>query len=88
MTPSLEDEGIRARTRKRLQEKMWSEGLTGNLGVGVGEMAADDDLIHLCPVEVTAGFGELAEEVVDVTLGALIRVLEIGESSMAVSLGK
>ena len=41
-------------------------------------MAADDDLIHLCPVEVTAGFGELAEEVVDVTLGALIRVLEVG----------
>ena len=41
-------------------------------------MAADDDLIHLCPDEVTAGFGELAEEVVDVTLGALIRVLEVG----------
>jgi len=35
-------------------------------------MAADDDLIRLCPVEVAVGFGELAEEVADVTLGALI----------------
>ena len=41
-------------------------------------MAADDDLIHLCPVEVAVGFGELAEEVRDVTLGALIQVLEVG----------
>ena len=51
---------------------------TGDFGVGIGELAANDDLIHLCPVEVTAGFGELAEEVVDVTVGALIRVLEVG----------
>ena len=41
-------------------------------------MAADDDLIHLCPVEVAAGFSELAEEVTDVTMGALIQVLEVG----------
>src|SRR6185312_14636817 len=41
-------------------------------------MAADDNLIRLCPVEVAAGFGELAEEVADVTMGALIQVLEVG----------
>jgi len=41
-------------------------------------MAMDGDLILLCPVEVAAGFGELAEEVADVTLGALIQVLEVG----------
>jgi len=41
-------------------------------------MAADDNLIRLCPVEVAAGFGSLAEEVADVTLGALIPVLEVG----------
>ena len=41
-------------------------------------MAADDDLIHLCPVEVTAGFGELAEEVTNVALGTLIQGLEVG----------
>ena len=41
-------------------------------------MVADDNLIRLCPVEVAAGFGELAEEVADVTLGALIQVLEVG----------
>ena len=78
MTPSLEDEGIRARTRKRLQGKMWSEGLTGNLGVGVGELAAEDDLICLCPIEIAAGLVALAEEVADEPLGALIQVLEVG----------
>ena len=41
-------------------------------------MAADDDLIHLCPVEVAAGFIDLAEEVADATLCALIQVLEVG----------
>ena len=41
-------------------------------------MAADDDLIHLCPVEVVAGFSDLAEVVADATLGALIQVLEVG----------
>ena len=78
MTPSLEDEGIRARTRKRLQEKMWSEGLTGNLGVGVGELAADDDLICLRRVKLTVGLVALAEEVADERLGALIQGLEVG----------
>ena len=77
-TPSLGSGKIRAETWRISPEEAWPRGLTCDLGVGVGEMAADDDLIHLCPVEVTAGFGELAEEVVDVTLGALIRVLEVG----------
>ena len=52
--------------------------LTGSSGVGVGELAADDDLIRLRPVEVTTGFGELAEEVVDITLGTLVQGLEVG----------
>jgi hypothetical protein len=41
-------------------------------------MAADDDLIHLCSVEITAGLGELAEEVADEPLGALVQILEVG----------
>ena len=36
-------------------------------------------MIRLCPVEVVVGFGELAEEVADVTLGTLIQVLEVGK---------
>ena len=73
-----EDEGIRARTRGRSQEKTWSGGLTGDLGVGIGELAADDDLIGLRPVEITAGLVALAKEVADEPLGALIQVLEVG----------
>ena len=46
--------------------------LTCGLGVGAGELAADDDLVRLRPVEVTTGFGELAEEVADVALGTLV----------------
>ena len=34
---------------------------TCDLGVGVGELAADDDLICLCPVKITAGLVALAE---------------------------
>jgi len=41
-------------------------------------LAADDDLIRLCPVEITAGLSELAEEVADEPLGTLIQVLEVG----------
>ena len=51
--------------------------LTGNLGVGVGELAADDDSIRLCLVELAAGLVPLAEEVVDESLGALIQGLEV-----------
>ena len=57
---------------------MWSEGLTGNLGVGVGELATDDDLICLCPVEIAAGLVPLAEEVSTEVLSALVQGLEVG----------
>jgi hypothetical protein len=46
--------------------------LTCDLGVGIGELAADDDLVCLSPVEVVAGFGELAKEVTDVALSTLV----------------
>ena len=51
---------------------------TGDFGVGIGELAANDDLIHLCPVELVAGLVPLAEEVMDESLGALIQGLEVG----------
>ena len=35
-------------------------------------------MIRLCPVEIAAGLGELAEEVADEPLGALVQVLEVG----------
>jgi hypothetical protein len=57
-------------------EKITEEDMTGKLtcspGVSVGELAANDDLVCLCPVEVAAGFGELAKEVVDVVLSTLV----------------
>ena len=53
----------------------WSGELTSDLGVGVGQLAADVDLIRLCSVEIAAGLGKLAEEVTDEPLGALIQVL-------------
>ena len=53
-------------------------GRTCNLGVGEGELAADDDLICLRPVNIAAGLIALAEEVMDEPLGALIQVLEVG----------
>ena len=52
--------------------------LTCDLGVGVGVLAADDDLVRLRPVEVAAGFGKLAEEVADVSLSTLVQGLEVG----------
>ena len=36
-------------------------------------------MVRLRRVEVTAGFGELAEEVADVALGTLVQGLEVGE---------
>ena len=63
-----------------------AEKLTCDLGVGVGELATDNDLVRLRLVEVTAGFGELAEEVADVALGTLIQGLEVdGELNGGVS---
>jgi len=69
--------------KKKLLKKDMARNLTGSLGVGVGELAADHDLIHLRPVEVTTGLVELAEEIADVVLGALVQDSEVGGSSMA-----
>jgi hypothetical protein len=61
-----------------IEREASSEGLTGDLGVGVGELAADDDLIRLHPVEIATGLVVLAEEVADEPLGTLVLVLEVG----------
>ena len=52
--------------------------LTCDLGVGVGEVATDNDLVRLRPIKVTVGFGELTEKVTDVALGTLVQGLEVG----------
>ena len=52
--------------------------LTCGLGVGADELAADDDLVRPCPVEVAVGLVELAEEVADVVLGTRIQYPEVG----------
>ena len=62
--------------------------LTCGLGVGADELAADDDLVRPCPVEVAVGLVELAEEVADVVLGTRIQYPEVGGSSMAAYLQK
>ena len=62
----------------KITEKDMARKLTCNLGVGIGELAADDDLICLCPVKVTRGPRCIAEKVADEALGAHIQVLEIG----------
>ena len=67
---------------KTIRKDMVSE-LTRGLGVGAGELAADDDLVHSCPIEVAAGLVELAEEVADVVLGTRVQDPEVGGSSMA-----
>ena len=54
-----------------------SGGLTSDPGVGEGEQAADDNLVCLCPIELTAGLIPLVEEVADEPLGALIQGLEV-----------
>jgi len=63
-------------------EKITKEDMAGrltcDLGVGVGVLAADDDLVRLRPVEVAAGFGKLAEEVADVAQSTLVQGLEVG----------
>ena len=63
--------------------------LTCGLGVGAGELAADDDLVRPCPVEVATGLVELAEEVADVLLGACVQDPEVcGEFHGGVSTEK
>ena len=51
--------------------------LTGNPGVGVGELAVDDDPVGLCRVEPAAGLIPLTEEVADEPLGALIQGVKV-----------
>ena len=46
--------------------------LTCGLGIGTGELAANDDLVRPCPVEVATGLVELAEEAADVLLSACV----------------
>ena len=58
--------------KKKLLKKDMAGNLTGSPGVGVAELAADNDLIHLRSVEIAVGLVELAEEVVDVVLGTLV----------------
>ena len=52
--------------------------LTCDLGVVVGEVAVDNDLVRLRPIKVMVGFGELTKKVADVALGSLIQGLEVG----------
>ena len=63
--------------------------LTCGVGVGAGELAADDDLVRPCPVEVATDLVELAEEVADVLLGACVQDPEVwGEFHGGVSTEK
>ena len=78
MTPSLEKEEIKAKDLGGITKEGMAGKLTCDLGVGVGELAMDDDLVSLRPIEVMAGFGELAEEVAYVALGTLVQGLEVG----------
>ena len=48
---SKKDEGIRVENLKVIKEDMVPK-LTCGFGVGTGELAVDDDLVHSCPVEV------------------------------------
>ena len=51
--------------------------LTGNPSIGIGELAADDDLIGLRRIELAAGLIPLVEEVADEPLGALVEDVEV-----------
>ena len=50
--------------------------LTGDPGVGAGELAAKDDMVGLRRVELAAGLVPLAKEVADEPLGALVQGME------------
>ena len=63
--------------------------LTCGIGVGTGELAANDDLVRPCPVEVATDLVYLAEEVADVLLGACVQDPEVlGEFHGGVSTEK
>ena len=68
---SKKEERIRVENLKGIKEDMVPK-LTCGLGVGAGELAADDDLVRPCLFEVTTNLVELAEEVADVLLGACV----------------
>ena len=53
-------------------------GLTGDPGVGGGELAANDNLVCPRPIELAAGLILLAKKIADETLGALVQGLEVG----------
>ena len=63
---------------ERITREDMAGKLTCDLGVGVGELATDNDLVRLRPIEVMVGFGELTEKVADVALGTVIQGLEVG----------
>jgi len=85
---SKKEERIRVENLKGIKEDMVPK-LTCGLGVGAGELAADDDLVRPCPVEVATGLVELAEEVADVLLGACVQDPEVwGEFHGGVSTEK
>ena len=85
---SEKEEGIRVEDLKVIKENMVPK-FTCGLGVGAGELAADDDLVRPCPVEVATGLVELAEEVADVLLGACVQDPEVwGEFHGSVSTEK
>jgi len=71
---------------EKITTRSMARKLTCGFGVGIGELTAVDDLVRLCPVEVTAAIGKLAEEVADVALGTLVQGLEVvGELDGGVS---
>ena len=85
---SKKEEGIRVENLKVIKEDMVPK-LTCGVGVGAGELVADDDLVCPCPVEVAMDLVELAEEVADVLLGACIQDPEVwGEFHGGVSTEK
>ena len=51
--------------------------LTGDPGVGGGELATDDGLVGLRRIELAADLVPLVEEVADKPLGALIWGMEV-----------
>ena len=55
-----------------INERTMARRLTGDPGVGAGELAAKDDMVGLRRVELAAGLVPLTEEVADEPLGALV----------------
>jgi len=78
-TCDSKSEKKKIRTKNLEKRHQRSAGrLTCDLGVGIGKVTTDNNLVRLHPVEVTAGIGELVEGVADVALGTLAQGLEVG----------